>query len=179
MLSSFHKTASECWRRTPETQKGSPFSSKGGRTNYRRRKSYGWRSTLRRELWRRRSFQQKKFLTETEVSGRGNPLTDRSVGSFGISEGNITGRKKKQYPRENAPKHNSQRKSSPDALIHQQWAGAGQGGTGCMLRVRTRPECPEDNLSELMWDSNPNFRIAREKKKKKLRKRTFLWKALI
>ena len=93
MLSSFHKTASECWRRTPETQKGSPFSSKGGRTNYRRRKSYGWRSTLRRELWRRRSFQQKKFLTETEVSGRGNPLTDRSVGSFGISEGNITRRK--------------------------------------------------------------------------------------
>ena len=28
--------------------------------------------------------------------------------------------------------------------------GATQGGLGCMLRVRTRPECPEDNLRELM-----------------------------
>ena len=27
--------------------------------------------------------------------------------------------------------------------------GAEQGGTGCMPRVRTRPECPEDNLREL------------------------------
>ena len=30
MLSNLHKTTSECWRRTPGTQKGSPFSSKGG-----------------------------------------------------------------------------------------------------------------------------------------------------
>ena len=28
MLSNFHKTTSECWQRTPGTQKGSPFSSK-------------------------------------------------------------------------------------------------------------------------------------------------------
>ena len=34
MLSNFHKTTSEHWRRTPGTQKGSPFSSKGGRTKY-------------------------------------------------------------------------------------------------------------------------------------------------
>ena len=34
MLSNFHKTTSECWRRTPDTQKGSPFSSKWGRTKY-------------------------------------------------------------------------------------------------------------------------------------------------
>ena len=27
--------------------------------------------------------------------------------------------------------------------------GAEQGGPGCMLRVRARPECPEDNLREL------------------------------
>ena len=173
MLRNFHKTTSEPWWRTPHTQKGSPFSSKGGRTNYKRQKgrqkSQGWRPILGREWWRRRGFQT-----------AGNALTDRSVGSFGISEGNITGRKKKQYPRENAPKHNSQRKSSPDALIHQQWAGAGQGGTGCMLRVRTRPECPEDNLRELTWDSNPNCgAISRERKKKRERKRTFPQKALI
>ena len=30
MVSNFHKTTSECWRRTPGTQKGSPISLKGG-----------------------------------------------------------------------------------------------------------------------------------------------------
>ena len=35
-LSKFHKITSECWRRTPGTQKGSPFSLKGGRTKYKR-----------------------------------------------------------------------------------------------------------------------------------------------
>ena len=30
MLYKFHKTTSECWRRIPGTQKGSPFSLKGG-----------------------------------------------------------------------------------------------------------------------------------------------------
>ena len=35
-----------------------------------------------------------------------------------------------------------------------------------MLRVRTKPECPEDNLRELTLDSNPNCGIAREREKK-------------
>ena len=35
-LSKFHKTTSECWQRTSGTQKGSPLSSKGGRTKYKR-----------------------------------------------------------------------------------------------------------------------------------------------
>ena len=34
MLSKYHKTTSECWQRTPGTQKGSPLSLKGGRTKY-------------------------------------------------------------------------------------------------------------------------------------------------
>ena len=33
VLSNFPKTTSEHWRRTPGTQKGSPFSSKWGRQN--------------------------------------------------------------------------------------------------------------------------------------------------
>ena len=32
----FYKTTPECWQKTPGTQKGSPFSSKGGRTKYKR-----------------------------------------------------------------------------------------------------------------------------------------------
>ena len=35
MLTNFHKAISECWRRT---QKGSPFSSKEGRTKYKRQR---------------------------------------------------------------------------------------------------------------------------------------------
>ena len=66
-------------------------------------------------------------------------------GSFGISEGNITGRKKKTQ--NTCLNRNSQWRSSPDAR-HQQ-AGAELGGAGYMLRVRTRPECPEGNLREL------------------------------
>ena len=68
------------------------------------------------------------------------------------------------------PNHNSQWKSSSDTCVCRKWAGAGQGGMGCMLRVRTGHECSEDNLRELMWDSNPNCEIAREEKNKK---RTF------
>ena len=36
-----------------------------------------------------------------------------------------------------------------------------------LLRVRTGPECPEGNLRELTWDSNPNCGITRERKKKR------------
>ena len=37
-LSKYNKTTSEHWQRTPGTQKGSPLSSKGGRTKYKREK---------------------------------------------------------------------------------------------------------------------------------------------
>ena len=115
-----------------------------------------------RELWRR-SFDTVE-----------NPLTGGSVGSFGISEGNITGRGKKKKPTEYMPNHNRQWRSSTDAHVCHKWVGAGQGSTVCMLRVRTRPECPEDNLRELTWDSNPNCGITRKKKKNWI----FLHKAL-
>ena len=78
------------------------------------------------------------------------------MGSFGISEANVTWRinkkknKKTKKPTEYAPNHNSQQRSSPDTHIHGQRVQAGQGVAGCMLRVRTGPECPEDNLRELM-----------------------------
>ena len=39
-----------------------------------------------------------------------------------------------------------------------------------LLTVKTGPECPEDNLRELMCDDNPNCGIAREREK---RDRTF------
>ena len=72
------------------------------------------------------------------------------MGSFGISEGKITGTEKKKKNTEYMPNCNSQWRNSPDTRNCHQGAGAGQGGTGCMLRVRTRPECPEDTLRELI-----------------------------
>ena len=56
----------------------------------------------------------------------------------------------KKHPTEHVPNCNSLWRSSPDTHVCHQQVGAEQGGAGCMFRVRTRPECPEDNLRELM-----------------------------
>ena len=48
------------------------------------------------------------------------------------------------------PNSNSQWRSSPDTRIGHQQVEVEQGGMGCMLRVRTGPECPEENLRDLM-----------------------------
>ena len=95
---------------------------------------------------------------------------------FGTSEDNIIGRRKKTEPTNYAPSHDSPWRSSLDAHVCQQWAGTEQRGTGCMYRVGTGPECPEGNLRELTWDSNPTYcGIAREERE---RERTFLPKGL-
>ena len=60
--------------------------------------------------------------------------------------------------------------SSKQGLNREAWAA--------LLRVRTGPECPEDNLRELRSDSTPNCGIARERERKKERERTFLRKVL-
>ena len=56
---------------------------------------------------------------------------------------------KKKDPTEYAPNHISQERSSPDACVSHQRVGVEQEGVGCMFRVRTGPECLEDNLREL------------------------------
>ena len=90
MLSNFHRTTSECWQRTPGTQKGSLFSSKGGRTKYKRPKKKKERET-KEELGM--ETRPGEGVMEKFPKSR-KPLTGRSVRSFGISEGNITRRKK-------------------------------------------------------------------------------------
>ena len=42
--------------------------------------------------------------------------------------------------------------TSKQGLDSEAWAA--------LLRVRTRPECPEGNLRELTWASKPDFGIA-------------------
>jgi len=64
-----------------------------------------------------------------------NYLTGGSMGSFGTSEGNITGRKKTKQNKtlEYMPNYNCLWRSSLDACIPHQRAGAGQRGVGCII----------------------------------------------
>ena len=48
--------------------------------------------------------------------------------------------------------------TSKQGLNREVWAA--------LLRVRTRPECPENNLSELTWDINPDWGIAQREGEK-------------
>ena len=42
--------------------------------------------------------------------------------------------------------------------------GLSREALDALLRVRTRPECPEGNLRELTWASKPDFGIATKRK---------------
>ena len=42
--------------------------------------------------------------------------------------------------------------------------GLGREARAALLRVRTRPECPEGNLRELTWASKPDCGIATTRK---------------
>ena len=75
----------------------------------------------------------------------------RSMGSFGISEGNITGRKKintKNPQMTCLTTTPSGEVAQTLASATSKW-GLNREAWAAVLRVRTRPECPEDNLREL------------------------------
>ena len=42
--------------------------------------------------------------------------------------------------------------------------GLGREARAALLRVRTRPKCPEGNLRELTWASKPDYGIATTQK---------------
>ena len=82
--------------------------------------------------------------------------------SLGTTEDNITGRKNKLLkptdykPNSNSPSGEAAQMPasaiSKRGLCREVWAA--------LLRVRTRPECPEGNLRELIWASKPDCGIA-------------------
>ena len=59
-------------------------------------------------------------------------------------------KKKKLKPTEYTPNRNYQGRSSPDARVPTSKRGLNREACAELLRVRTRPECPEDSLRELM-----------------------------
>ena len=73
-----------------------------------------------------------------------------SVGDFGISEGNVN-RKEKNLT-EYVPNRNCQREVAQTLMFttSELWLGREVRAASWILRVRTRPECPDDNLRELM-----------------------------
>ena len=73
------------------------------------------------------------------------------MGSFGISEGNITGRKKKKNPQNTHLIATASREAAQMLTsTASQWREDREGRAATLvLRVRTRSECPEDNLREL------------------------------
>ena len=80
-----------------------------------------------------------------------NPLTGGSVGNFGISEGNIIRRKGGGSPQNTcltatASKEVAQMLTSATG---EQGQGREAQAASSVLRVRTGPECPEDNVREL------------------------------
>ena len=73
----------------------------------------------------------------------GNPLTGVSVGSFEISEGNITWRKKKKT-------HKICTEAQPLVKSEKWGLGREAQAASSVLRLRTRPKCPEDYLRKLI-----------------------------
>ena len=118
MPSKYHQTASECWR-IPGTQK-------------RLRKEVGQNvKDKKRDKRVRDGDSSQGGSRKREVSKHQETLSLVGLWGFGISEGNRTGRKKWIKPTDYAPNSNSQRRSSPDARVCHQQAGAEQGRVGC------------------------------------------------
>ena len=85
------------------------------------------------------------------------------MASLGTTEGNIPGGKtnEKLKPTDYVPNGNSpsgEATQTPAPATSKR--GLGRGAQAALLRVRTGPECPEDNLRELTWASKPDCRIA-------------------
>ena len=143
MLSNFHKTTSECWWRTLGTQKGILFSSKGGRVKYKRQKRDKELGT--------KTHPREGVVKEQKFPNTRKPSRQQVCGSFGISEGNITGREKRKNPQNmrltaTASREVTQRLMSTTS---EQRLDREAQAASWVLRVRTRPECPEDHLREL------------------------------
>ena len=63
-------------------------------------------------------------------------------------------------PKDNSPSEEAAQVPAPATSKR----GLGWEAGAALLRVRTRPECPEGNLRELTWDSKPDCGTATTRK---------------
>ena len=141
MLSNFHKTTSEHWRRTPGIQKGSPISMRGSRTKCKRQ--------IRDKRLRDGAHPGEGVVKEKFPHNR-KPSHMPVCGEFWNLRGqpNWKGEKKKK-PTEYMPNGNYMRRwrSGTDASATSEWGLCREAqAPSLVLRVRTGPECPEDNM---------------------------------
>ena len=106
---------------------------------------------------------EKGVKKERSFQTPGNTLSAESVASLGTTEGNIPGGKtnEKLKPTDYVPNGNSpsgEATQTPAPATSKR--GLGRGAQAALLRVRTGPECPKGNLSELTWASKPDCGIA-------------------
>ena len=59
-------------------------------------------------------------------------------------------------PNGNSPSREAAQRPAPATSKR----GLGREAQAALLRVRSRPECPEGNLRELIWDTKPDCGIA-------------------
>ena len=90
------------------------------------------------------------------------------MGSFWISKGNNQeGKQKTQNMCLTATTSRGGKVAQTVLSTTSEWElGREIWAASTVLRIRTGPECPEDNMRELMWDSNPNCRMIRETENK-------------
>ena len=82
------------------------------------------------------------------------------MGSFGISEGNITEEKKEKHPQNIGLTVTPSREVAQKLTSATSKQGLNREARAALLRVRNGPECPEGNLRDLTRDSNPDCGIA-------------------
>ena len=93
-----------------------------------------------------------------EVSKHQETLSVTSLVRLGTK---LVGKINKLNSTDYVPKGNSpiREVAQVPASATSKW-GLGREARAALLRVRTRPECPEGNLSELTWASKPDCGIA-------------------
>ena len=87
-------------------------------------------------------------MKEEKFPTPGNALTSGSMGSFGISEGNITGKGKKKH-RIHALTTTPSGEEAQMLVTASSKQGLNREVRAALLRVRTGSECLEGNLREL------------------------------
>ena len=109
MTRNFLKITSEHWQRTPGTQKDNPFSLKGGRAKYKRKKKLEMETHPEEGV-----MKEEKFPNSREPSHRW------VCGEFWNLRGQHNWETKKKKPTEYVPNHNCQQRSSLDTHVHHQ-----------------------------------------------------------
>ena len=88
-------------------------------------------------------------VKEEKFPNSRKPSHQRVCGEFWNLRGQLDQEGEKKNPTEYMPNRNCQWRSSPGARVRHQGLDKEARAASLVLRVRTGPECPKDNLREL------------------------------